>query len=130
MDSRLILVFLFLPLQTQAQELRFTIDPQQLISDSPKKRYGLDIELRENEDGNARLTAYPRLQLSTESSVSLSMKDYRPNLNLDGGGYKASLRLRGDGVRLNIRPRDPRNHLEMDIKVTDDESSLDLRYKF
>ncbi|WP_375057688.1 hypothetical protein [Zobellella sp. DQSA1] len=129
MDGRLALVFLFLPLQTQAQELRFTIDPQQLISDSPK-RYGLDIELRENEDGNARLAAYPRLQLTPESSVSLSLKDYRPNLNLEGSGYKTSLRLRGDGVKLNIRPKDPRNRLEVDIKVTDDESSLDLRYKF
>ncbi|ATG74851.1 hypothetical protein CGX12_09705 [Zobellella denitrificans] len=129
MDSRLVLIFLLLPLQTQAQELRFSIDPQQLISDTPK-RYGLDLELRENEDGNARLAAYPRLQLTPESSVSLSIKDYRPNLNLEGDGYKTSLRLRGDGVKLSIRPRDPRNRLEVDLKITDDESSLDLRYKF
>jgi hypothetical protein len=62
--------------------------------------------------------------------VSLSIKDYRPNLNLEGDGYKTSLRLRGDGVKLSIRPRDPRNRLEVDLKITDDESSLDLRYKF
>ncbi|WP_445397230.1 hypothetical protein [Zobellella sp. An-6] len=126
----IILVLLPLSLQAAGQELRFTIDPQQLISDIPK-RYGLDIELQENTDGRRnRFAAAPRLQLTPESSVSLSLKDYRPNLNLDGDGYRTSLRLRGDGVKLRIRPKDPRNRLEVDIKVTDDESSLDLRYKF
>ncbi|PSJ46205.1 hypothetical protein C7H85_06055 [Zobellella endophytica] len=131
MDGRLVLIFWLLPLPLLANdpEWRFTLNPPSMIGEQPR-RYGLDIELRENEEGRARLAAYPRLQLTPQSSVSLSLKDYRPNLNFDGRRYKASLRLRGDGVKLSIRPTDPRNRLEIDLKVTDDESGLDLRYKF
>ncbi|GAA3536314.1 hypothetical protein GCM10022394_14910 [Zobellella aerophila] len=131
MDSRLYFVLLIIPLSLPAETFnwRFSLDPRNLISESPA-RYGMDIELQENQEGANRVRAFPRLQLTPQSSVSLSIKNYRPNLNVDGRRYKSSLRLRGDGVKVRIRPTDPKNNLEIDIKVTDDESLLGLRYKF
>ncbi|WP_116472355.1 hypothetical protein [Zobellella maritima] len=131
MDSRLWFILLLIPLSLPAEtfDWRFSLDPRNLISESPT-RYGVDIELQGDQEGASRVNAFPRLQLTPQSSVSLSIKNYRPNLNVEGRRYKSSLRLRGDGVKVRIRPVDPQNQLEIDIKVTDDESSLGLRYKF
>lgn len=114
---------------TYQQPLHFTLTPFNINSDIPK-RYGLDIELDSTTDGNRRLAAYPSLKLTPQSSVSLSLQSFRPRLNFEGGGFKTSLKLRGDGIKLNIRPSDPETRLEFDIKITDDESRLDCKYRF
>ena len=114
---------------THQQPLRFTLTPPSITPDTPK-RYGLDIELHSTTDGSQRLAAYPSLKLTPQSSVSLSLKSFRPRLNFEGGGFKTSLKLRGDGIKLNIRPSDPETRLEFDIKITDDESRLDCKYRF
>ncbi|GAA3714571.1 hypothetical protein GCM10022421_22460 [Oceanisphaera sediminis] len=152
MDGRkiLLLAFLFLPqlacitssqayeqtspsyqqaTATQQPPLRFSLPSPSINSDIPR-RYGLDIELQSTTDGNQRLAAYPSLKLTPQSSVSLSLKNLRPRLNFEGGGFKTSLKLRGDGIKLNIRPSDPDTRLEFDIKITDDESRLDCKYRF
>ncbi|GHA24430.1 hypothetical protein [Oceanisphaera arctica] len=118
-----------LPTATIEQPLRFTLTPPKILTDTPKP-YGLDIELHPTADGSRRLAAYPSLKLTPQSSVSLSLKNFRPRLNFERGGFKTSLRLRGDGIKLNIRPSDPEIRLEFDIKITDDESRLDCKYRF
>lgn len=131
MDSRLFFLLLVIPLSLPAETFnwRFSLDPRNLISEKPIP-YGLDVELQGNQQGENQVDASPSFQLTPQSSVSLSIKNYRPNLNVEGRRYKSSLRLRGDGFKVRIRPIDPKNQLEIDIKVTDDESSLGLRYKF
>ncbi len=117
------------PGTSNEQPLRFTLPSPSIMTDLPS-RYGLDIELNPTADGNQRLTAYPSLKLTPQSSVSLSLKNFRPRLNFERGGLKTSLRLRGDGIKLNIRPSNPETRLEFDIKITDDESRLDCKYRF
>ncbi|MBM7455814.1 hypothetical protein HNR62_001693 [Oceanisphaera litoralis] len=113
---------------TALPPLRFALTPPELPG--APRRYGLDIELQPTADGNQRLAAYPSLQLTPQSSVSLSLKSFRPRLNFERAGFKTSVRLRGDGLKLNIRPSDPDTRLEFDIKITDDESRLDCKYRF
>ncbi|MFP2770505.1 hypothetical protein [Oceanisphaera sp. KMM 10153] len=114
---------------TAIPPLHFTLTPSELLGATPSD-YGLDIELQPTADGNQRLAAYPSLKLTPQSSVSLSLKNFRPRLNFERGGFKTSLRLRGDGIKLSIRPSDPETRLEFDLKITDDESRLDCKYRF
>ncbi len=114
---------------TAIPPLRFTLTPPELLGTTPGP-YGLDIELQPTADGNQRLAAYPSLKLTPQSSVSLSLKNFRPRLNFEGGGFRTSLRLRGNGIKLNIRPSDPDTRLEFDLKITGDESRLDCKYRF
>ncbi|WP_417618133.1 hypothetical protein [Oceanisphaera sp.] len=114
---------------TLAQPLRFTLAPPVIFGDQPR-RYDMNIELRPTPNGMPQLHAYPSLQLTPQSSVGLSLKNLRPRFDFESGGFKTSMRLRGDGIKLNIRPADPDNRLEFDIKITDDESRLDLTYRY
>ncbi len=41
-----------------------------------------------------------------------------------------ALRLRGDGIKMQFNPVDKTIPLQIEIKVTDDESSLRLDYRF
>lgn len=96
-------------------------------------RYEFNVELRPNgslNGGNQRLSAYPSLKLTPQSSVGFSLKNFNPRFDIERAGFKTSLRLRGDGIKLNIRPADPNNRLEFNIKITDDESRLDVTYRY
>lgn len=117
------------PNVTSTQPFRFTLAPPAIFGDIPK-RYGLNVEWRPTPDGTPRLSAYPSLKLTPQSSVGFSLKNFRPRFNFERGGFKTSMRLRGDGIKLNIRPADPNNRLEFDVKITDDESRLDLTYRY
>lgn len=117
------------PNLSSAPPLRFTLAPPAVFGDIPN-RYGINFEWQPTPDGTAGLSAYPVLQLTPQSSVGFSLKSFRPRFDFEGGGFKTSMRLRGDGIKLNIRPADPTNRLELDIKITDDESRLDLTYRY
>lgn len=119
----------FPPNVSSAQPLRFTLAPPAIFGDIPK-RYGLNFEWQPTPDGTSGLNAYPLLKLTPQSSVGFSLKNFRPRFDFEGGGFKTSMRLRGNGIKLNIRPADPTNRLEFDIKITDDESRLDLTYRY
>lgn len=117
------------PNLNNSQPLRFTLAPPAIFGDIPT-RYGLNVEWQPLADGSPRLSAYPVLKLTPQSSVGFSLKNFRPRFDFERGGFKTSMRLRGDGIKLNIRPTDPTNRLEFDIKITDDESRLDLTYRY
>ncbi|MFD1007742.1 MULTISPECIES: hypothetical protein [Oceanisphaera] len=117
------------PNTTAAQPLRFTLTPHNTFVVIPR-RYGLNFELTPTTDGQQKIIAYPSLTLTPQSSLGLSLKNFRPRLDFEQGGFKTSLRLRGNGIKLNIRPTALSNRLEFDIKITDDESRLDFTYRY
>lgn len=122
---------------TGLNTLSFT--PQQMLLNRSDlftllpSRYQIHIELTPSgppNSSNPRLSAYPSLPLSSQSSLGLSFNNFRPRLNFDRDGLKTSVKLRGDGIKLNFRPTAISTQLEIDLKITDDESRFDLTYKY
>ncbi|MGO4998200.1 hypothetical protein [Oceanisphaera sp. W20_SRM_FM3] len=122
---------------TGLNTLSFT--PQQMLLNRSDlfallpSRYQIHIELTPSgpaNSGNPRLSAYSNFQLSPQSSLGLSLKNLSPRLKFDRPGLQTELKFRGDGIKLNFRPTAISNQLEIDVKITDDESRLDLTYRY
>ncbi|ART83473.1 hypothetical protein CBP31_13270 [Oceanisphaera profunda] len=97
------------------------------------KRYQVHVELIPSgpvNEGNQRLSVYPSFQLTSQSSLGFSFNKFRPRFNIERAGLQTSLHLRGDGIKLNFRPTAISTQLEFDVKITDDESRLDLTYRY
>ena len=109
-----------------------TFNNSDLFSRLPHS-YQLHIELTPSGalyGDSQRLSAYQSYQLSPQSSLGMSFKSLKPRLNFDRAGLQTSLQLRGDGIKLNFRPTAISDQLQLDVKITDDESRLDLTYKY
>lgn len=97
------------------------------------KRYQVHVELIPSgpvHEGNQRLNIYPSFQLTSQSSLGFSFNKFRPRFNIERAGLQTSLHFRGDGIKLNFRPTAISTQLEFDVKITDDESRLDLTYRY
>ncbi|MGL5661104.1 MAG: hypothetical protein ACRDCX_07770 [Aeromonas sp.] len=105
-----------------------SLDTNDLLSAPAPLSFG--IEVSTDRLGHQRIRSYPQLNLSQEKRVSLSVDRFRPKLKFKTGGMQAAIRLRGDGVKLQFKPIDKRMPLQMELKLTDDESSLRLDYRF
>lgn len=89
-----------------------------------------NIEVSTDNFGNQKVTSYPQLNLTPEKSVSLSIERFRPKVKFKAGGMDTAVRLRGDGIKMQFKPADKSIPLQIEIKITDDESSLRLDYRF
>ncbi|ART79647.1 hypothetical protein [Oceanisphaera avium] len=94
-------------------------------------RYQLNLEFSPSEvNAKPNFNAYPSYQLSSQSSLGFSFNHFRPRFNFERAGLQTSLHFRGDGVKLNFRPTAISKQLEFDVKISDDESRLDLTYRY
>ncbi|WP_033137925.1 hypothetical protein [Aeromonas finlandensis] len=120
-----------LPLEEQrtATEVwRSTLDTNDLLKAPRPLSFG--IEVTTDNYGNQKVTSYQQLNLTPEKSVSLSFDRYKPRVKFRAGSLNTAIKLRGDGVKLQFNPVDKTIPLEIEIKVTDDESSLRVDYRF
>ncbi|PKQ81715.1 hypothetical protein AOX56_10510 [Aeromonas sobria] len=120
-----------LPLQDKraATEVwRSSLDTNDLLK--APKALSFSIEVSTDSVGNQKITSYPQLNLTPEKSVSLSVERFRPKVKFKAGGMHTSVRLRGDGLKMQFSPLDKTIPLQIELKLTDDESSLRLDYRF
>ena len=114
--------------QPAKQTWRSTIDTNDLLK-SPKP-LSLGVDIMTDSNGTQRITAYQKLNLTAEKSVSLSFEKHKPRIKFKAAGMNTAIKLRGDGVKLQFNPVDKSIPLQIELKVTDDESSLRLDYRF
>ncbi|EKP0308064.1 hypothetical protein JGK42_001889 [Aeromonas veronii] len=114
--------------RTATEVWRSSLDTNDLLK-APKP-LSLGIEVTTDNFGNQQVTSYQQLNLTLEKSVSLSVDRFRPKVKFKTGGMNTALRLRGDGIKLQFNPTDKTIPLQIEIKMTDDESSLRLDYRF
>jgi len=107
---------------------RSTLNTNDLLKAPKALSFG--IEVATDSFGNQKVTSYPQLNLTPEKSVSLSVERFRPKVKFKAGGMHTALRLRGDGIKMQFNPVDKSIPLQIEIKVTDDESSLRFDYRF
>ena len=77
-----------------------------------------------------RSPLYQKLNLTAEKSVSLSFEKQKPRIKFNAGGINTSVKLRGDGVKMQFNPSDKTIPLQIELKITDDESMMRLDYRF
>ncbi|MEN9531734.1 MAG: hypothetical protein ACRC7D_05850 [Aeromonas popoffii] len=114
--------------QQASQVWRSTLDTNELLKAPKPLSFG--VEIMTDSDGNKQVTAYPTLNLTAEKSVSLSFEQHKPRIKFKAAGMDTAIKLRGDGVKLQFNPVDKSIPLQIELKVTDDESSLRLDYRF
>ncbi|WP_042010657.1 hypothetical protein [Aeromonas fluvialis] len=114
--------------RTASEVWRSSLDTNALLKAPKPLSFG--IEVTTDNFGNQKLTSYQQLNLTPEKRVSLSVDRFRPKVKFKAGGMNTALRLRGDGIKLQFNPVDKTIPLQIEIKVTDDESSLRLDYRF
>ncbi|MDO2950737.1 hypothetical protein [Aeromonas simiae] len=118
----------------QAQELpnnaplETSLDSNGLLGRSSRYSMGLDVKIDRN--GQQTITPYHQLNLTPEKSVSLLFEHYKPRVKFKAGGINTAVKLRGDGLKLQFNPTDKRIPLQVEVKLTDDESSLRFDYRF
>ena len=114
--------------QPVSQVWRSSLDTNDLLKAPKPLSFGVDIMT--DSDGNQQVTAYQKLHLTAEKSVSLSFEHHKPRIKFKAAGMNTAIKLRGDGVKLQFNPVDKSIPLQIELKVTDDESSLRLDYRF
>ncbi|WP_236761059.1 hypothetical protein [Aeromonas veronii] len=114
--------------RTATEVWRSSLNTNDLLKAPKPLSFG--IEVSTDNFGNQKITSYPQLNLTPEKSVSLSVERFRPKVKFKAGGMNTALRLRGDGIKMQFNPVDKTIPLQIEIKVTDDESSLRLDYRF
>lgn len=107
---------------------RSSLDTNDLLKAPKPLSFGIDVAT--DNYGNQRVTSYPQLNLTPEKSVSLSFERYKPRVKFQAGGMHTAIKLRGDGVKMQFNPVDKTIPLQIELKVTDDESSLRVDYRF
>lgn len=113
---------------TSREVWRSTLDTNDLLKAPKPLSFG--IEVTTDNYGNQQITSYPQLNLTPEKSVSLSFERYKPKVKFRTGTINTAIKLRGNGVKLQLNPVDKSIPLEIELKVTNDESSLRVDYRF
>ncbi|XEI32043.1 hypothetical protein NMD14_14935 [Aeromonas veronii] len=114
--------------QTATEVWRSSLDTNDLLKAPKPLSFG--IEVTTDNFGNQKVTSYQQLNLTPEKSVSLSFDRYKPRVKFKAGSMNTAIKLRGDGVKMQFNPVDKTIPLQIEIKVTDDESSLRVDYRF
>ncbi|MFB2864103.1 hypothetical protein [Aeromonas sp. MdU4] len=107
---------------------RSTLDSNDLLKAPRPLSFG--IEVTTDNYGNQKVTSYQQLNLTPEKSVSLSFDRYKPRVKFRAGSMNTAIKLRGDGIKMQFNPVDKTIPLQIELKVTDDESSLRVDYRF
>ncbi|MFC5704917.1 hypothetical protein [Aeromonas eucrenophila] len=81
-------------------------------------------------NGARSITPYQKLNLTAEKSVSLSFEKHKPRIKFNAGGINTAIKLRGDGVKMQFNPTDRTIPLQVELKVTNDESKVTFDYRF
>ncbi|WP_411663735.1 hypothetical protein [Aeromonas jandaei] len=113
---------------TSREVWRSTLDTNDLLKAPKPLSFG--IEVTTDNYGNQQITSYPQLNLTPEKSVSLSFERYKPKVKFRTGTMNTAIKLRSNGVKLQLNPVDKSIPLEIELKVTNDESSLRVDYRF
>uniref|UniRef100_UPI003BA00070 hypothetical protein n=1 Tax=Aeromonas jandaei TaxID=650 RepID=UPI003BA00070 len=113
---------------TSREVWRSTLNTNDLLKAPKALSFG--IEVTTDNYGNQQITSYPQLNLTPEKSVSLSFERYKPKVKFRTGTMNTAIKLRGNGVKLQLNPVDKSIPLEIELKVTNDESSLRVDYRF
>lgn len=116
------------PEPTPTKTWQSNLDTNDLLKAPKQLSFGVDIST--DNLGNKTITPYQKLNLTPEKSVSLAFENYRPRIKFKAGGMNTAVKLRGDGVKMQFNPTDKKIPLQVEIKLTDDESSLRFDYKF
>ncbi|MFQ2298679.1 hypothetical protein ACK32U_02860 [Aeromonas dhakensis] len=119
-----------LPPSTQpaSQVWQSTLDTNDLLKAPKLLSFGMDVVTDSN--GNSQVTPYQKLSLTAEKSVSLSFEQHKPRIKFKTAGMNTSLKLRSNGVKLEFSPTDRTIPLDIELKLTDGESSLRFDYRF
>ncbi|HDX8591950.1 TPA: hypothetical protein RQN76_002786 [Aeromonas dhakensis] len=119
-----------LPPSTQpaSQVWQSTLDTNDLLKAPKPLSFGMDVVTDSN--GNSQVTPYQKLNLTAEKSVSLSFEHHKPRIKFKTAGMNTSLKLRSNGVKLEFSPTDRTIPLDIELKLTDGESSLRFDYRF
>ncbi len=113
---------------TSREVWRSTLNTNDLLKAPKPLSFG--IEVTTDNYGNQQISSYPQLNLTPEKSVSLSFERYKPKVKFRTGTMNTAIKLRGNGVKLQLNPVDKSIPLEIELKVTNDESSLRVDYRF
>ncbi|WP_336289291.1 hypothetical protein [Aeromonas dhakensis] len=114
--------------QTASQVWQSTLDTNDLLKAPKPLSFGMDVVTDSN--GNSQVTPYQKLNLTAEKSVSLSFEQHKPRIKFKTAGMNTSLKLRSNGVKLEFSPTDRTIPLDIELKLTDGESSLRFDYRF
>ena len=114
--------------QPAKQTWKSNLDTNDLLKAPKPLSFGVDIMTDSN--GNSQLTPYQKLNLTAEKSVSLSFEQHKPRIKFNAGGIKTTLKLRGDGVKMQFNPTDQSIPVQVELKVTDNESKVSFDYRF
>ncbi|MCF3096101.1 hypothetical protein EHZ86_01915 [Aeromonas australiensis] len=114
--------------RTATEVWRSSMDTNDLLKVPHPISLGIEISI--DNLGNQKISSYQQLNLKSEKRVSLSYEQHRPNIKFRTGEINTALKLRGDGLKMQFNPVDKTIPLQIEIKVTDDESSLRLDYRF
>lgn len=114
--------------QPAKQTWKFNLDTNDLLKAPKPLSFGVDIMTDSN--GNSQITPYQKLNLTAEKSVSLSFEKQKPRIKFNAGGIKTTLKLRGDGVKMQFNPTDQSIPVQVELKVTDNESKVSFDYRF
>ena len=114
--------------QPAKQTWQSTLDTNDLLKTPKPLSLGVDIITDSN--GGKQISAYQKLNLTAEKSVSLSFEKHKPRIKFNAGGINTSVKLRGDGVKMQFNPTDKTIPLQIEVKITDDESMMRFDYRF
>ena len=114
--------------QQASQVWRSNVDTNDLLKAPKPLSLGMDVVT--DSDGNSQVTPYQKLNLTAEKSVSLSFEQHKPRIKFNAGGIHTSVKLRGDGVKMQFNPTDKTIPLQIELKITDDESMMRFDYRF
>ncbi|WP_324007700.1 hypothetical protein [Aeromonas dhakensis] len=114
--------------QPASQVWQSTLDTNDLLKAPKPLSFGMDVVTDSN--GNNQVTPYQKLNLTAEKSVSLSFEQHKPRIKFKTAGMNTSLKLRSNGVKLEFSPTDRTIPLDIELKLTDGESSLRFDYRF
>lgn len=114
--------------QPAKQTWKSNLDTNDLLKAPKPLSFGVDIMTDSN--GNSQITPYQKLNLTAEKSVSLSFEKQKPRIKFNAGGIKTTLKLRGDGVKMQFNPTDQTIPVQVELKVTDNESKVSFDYRF
>ncbi|MCP3291470.1 hypothetical protein, partial [Aeromonas hydrophila] len=114
--------------QQASQVWRSNVDTNDLLKAPKPLSFGMDVVT--DSDGNSQVTPYQKLNLTAEKSVSLSFEQHKPRIKFKTAGMNTSIKLRGNGVKLEFSPTDRTIPLDIELKLTDGESSLRFDYRF
>lgn len=114
--------------QPAKQVWQSNINTNDLLKAPKQLSFGVDIMTDSN--GNSQVTPYQKLNITAEKSVSLSFEQHKPRIKFNAGGINTAIKLRGDGVKMQFNPSDKTIPLQVELKVTDDESMVRFDYRF